>query len=87
MQRRRDMLRVTTQHTTQETIEIMSDSDQESVLVVDRESGRVVGRLNRETLVRQCIRGWHEPRRCRVGSHLEQRVVRVTQNGVEQVSE
>lgn len=68
-----DRVRVTTQHTTEEVIEIMDDSDQKTVAVVDRDSGRVVGRLSRETLVRQCIRGWHEPKRCRVGSHVEDR--------------
>lgn len=69
----RDIIRVTTQHTTEEAIELMTNSDQNMVVVVDRTSGEVVGRLSRDTLVRRCIRGWHEPGRCRVGSHLEKR--------------
>jgi CBS domain-containing protein len=63
--------RITPEHTTAEAIEIMKDNDAQSVVVVDRDTLEVLGSLSRATLVEGCVRGWHEPERCRVANHLE----------------
>lgn len=62
--------RVTPEHTTGEAIEIMRDREDDAVLVVDRDSKELIGVISRDTLIRRCVRAWHEPTRCRIGSHL-----------------
>jgi CBS domain-containing protein len=62
--------RITPEHTTSEAIEIMKDGGAQSVVVVDRDTLEVLGSLSRATLIQRCVRGWHEPERCRVSNHL-----------------
>jgi CBS domain-containing protein len=67
----RTVSRITPEHTTAEAIEIMKDGDAQSVVVVDRDTLEVLGSLSRATLIDGCVRGWHEPERCRVLNHLD----------------
>ena len=73
MSHRRDS-RITPEHTTAEAIEIMKGRESGRVVVADRDTFRVLGKLSRETLVERCVRGWHEPERCRVSHHLKPRL-------------
>ena len=51
----------------------MNDRGHESVLVVDRTTSQVVAVLSRASLVGACVRGWHEPERCRLATHVHAR--------------
>lgn len=68
--RARDLPRLTREHTTEEAIEAMNDRDREYVEVVDRASNASIGVLSRATLVEECVRGWHDPTRCRLDAHM-----------------
>lgn len=70
---RMSSLRVTSEHTTAEAIELMTDHEDDRVIVVDRDTKQVLGRMSRRTLVERCVRAWHEPGRCRLSNHLGER--------------
>jgi len=70
---RRGLPRLTREHTTEEAIEAMNDRGHEAVIVVDRRSRKKLAVLSRATLIEECVRGWHEPTRCRLDSHLPAR--------------
>ena len=65
-----DLPRLTREHTTEEAIEVMNDREQEYVVVVDRQSNADLAVLSRATLVEECVRGWHDPTRCRLDAHV-----------------
>ncbi|MEX0893006.1 MAG: CBS domain-containing protein [Gemmatimonadota bacterium] len=71
--KRPSIARVTPQHTTAEAVEIMRDTEQDVVLVVDSESKQLIGRISQKTIIGECVRAWHEPARCRVGRHVQAR--------------
>lgn len=68
--RARDLPRLTREHTTEEAIEAMNDRGHEYVVVVDRGSNTSLAVLSRATLVEECVRGWHDPTRCRLITHV-----------------
>lgn len=68
--RTRDLPRLTREHTTEEAIEAMNDRGAEYVVVVDRRSNASLAVLSRATLVEECVRGWHDPTRCRLDTHV-----------------
>ena len=68
-----DLPRLTREHTTEEAIEAMNDRHREYVEVVDRTSNACLGVVSRATLVEECVRGWHDPTRCRLDAHVPAR--------------